>query len=251
MSKMFILMMSLICGGFTYAQAQAFAVDNDDDQFVAPVGALPNYLYTSDDIIKAVKSKNKGLGKVIPYFGDYRKADIRQGLNRNGLWYLSNYFVSDPSAGMTVKVILMDIRGKKYTFNNTEAAYQAGKSLLAGTISTESEIKEFVQATPNYSKYLANTKYNYRHPGRQDLIDDLMENIVYQKFANGPLGKMLIADTGKTTLIEGNDWGDSTWGQPFDGVKHSPGKSKLGKILMKVREDLRTMKVKIEPWQIH
>ena len=212
-------------------------------------GLISNYLYTSDEIIAAVKSKSKGKDMVIPYFGDYLKANIRVGKNTNGLWYLSNYFVSDPSNGMGFKIVII-FNNKKYIFHSTEAAYQAGKSLIAGTISTDDQIREFVNATPNYSKYLANTKYKYRKQGKQDLIDQLMENIVYQKFANSPLGKMLIEDTGHTTLIEGNEWGDTYWGQPFDGLQHSPGQSKLGKILMKVRDDLRKHKVHITHWQI-
>ena len=41
--------------------------------------------------------------------------------------------------------------------------------------------------------------------------------------------------TGEAELIEGNDWGDITW-----GVCNGIGENKLGKILMKLRLTLRS-----------
>ena len=40
--------------------------------------------------------------------------------------------------------------------------------------------------------------------------------------------------TGDTPLEEGNTWGDRTW-----GVYQGQGDNRLGKILMKVRDELR------------
>jgi len=40
-------------------------------------------------------------------------------------------------------------------------------------------------------------------------------------------------DTGKSELIEGNTWGDTFW-----GVSGVIGQNNLGKILMKIREEL-------------
>jgi predicted NAD-dependent protein-ADP-ribosyltransferase YbiA (DUF1768 family) len=47
------------------------------------------------------------------------------------------------------------------------------------------------------------------------------------------LGVSLLA-TGNRPLIEGNDWGDTFWGQ-VDGR----GENHLGELLLKIREELR------------
>lgn len=62
-----------------------------------------------------------------------------------------------------------------------------------------------------------------------------MYEVCFAKFTqNSELGQKLI-DTGNATLIEGNDWGDKTW-----GMVNGAGQNKLGKILMKIREKLKT-----------
>jgi predicted NAD-dependent protein-ADP-ribosyltransferase YbiA (DUF1768 family) len=61
-----------------------------------------------------------------------------------------------------------------------------------------------------------------------------MERCVRYKFTyDAELRQKLLA-TGDAILEEGNDWGDRVWGV-VDGV----GKNRLGKILMKVRDELR------------
>lgn len=60
----------------------------------------------------------------------------------------------------------------------------------------------------------------------------IMERIVRAKFRTNSLRKKLIA-TGDQELIEGNNWGDTFW-----GVCRGRGENHLGKILMKVREEL-------------
>ena len=51
-------------------------------------------------------------------------------------------------------------------------------------------------------------------------------------FQNEDLGQKLM-NTGDAVLIEGNYWGDRYW-----GVCNGEGQNKLGKILMKIREEL-------------
>lgn len=61
-----------------------------------------------------------------------------------------------------------------------------------------------------------------------------MYEICMAKFTqNEDLKEKLLA-TGNDILEEGNTWGDKVWGT-VNGV----GENKLGKILMKVREELR------------
>lgn len=61
-----------------------------------------------------------------------------------------------------------------------------------------------------------------------------MYEICKAKFTqNGDLKEKLLA-TGNDILEEGNTWGDRVWGT-VNGV----GENRLGKILMRVREELR------------
>lgn len=210
-----------------------------------PAGALPNYLYSAAAIQAAIASPSRGKGMIIPYFGYYRPADIRAKTNSNGFWYLSNYFVSEPANQKSVAVSFT-YKGHTYTFNNVEAAYQAGKCLVAGIQLTHAQIQQFVAATPDESKALANTTHAYKYnPRDQQRIDALMTSLVRQKFINGPLANNLDTETGETELVEGNAWDDAIWGMPFDGVKHVPsqkglqGQNKLGKILVHIRADIR------------
>lgn len=225
----------------------------------AAAGRLAHYLYDRNAIKAAVASPTQGKGMVIPYFGYWNAADIKayNKAANNGFWYLSNYFVSDPKINWTLSVSLT-FRGQTYHFNTVEAAFQAGKCLVSGYISTPTQINEFVSATPDQSKYLANTKYKYQYkPSDAAKIDALMTSLVRQKFINGPLGKKLVKETGETTLIEGNSWDDAVWGEPFDGVKHVPATKgflagqkplgKLGKMLMQIRGELKNGTAKNEP----
>jgi hypothetical protein len=62
-----------------------------------------------------------------------------------------------------------------------------------------------------------------------------MESLVKEKFTRDTeLGAKLVA-TGDEELVEGNYWGDTFW-----GVCRGVGQNHLGKILMKVREELRS-----------
>lgn len=70
-------------------------------------------------------------------------------------------------------------------------------------------------------------------PDWDGIKDGVMEVYVRDKFSSLPLRKWLL-DTGDAHLEEGNDWGDDYWGT-VNGV----GENKLGKILMKVRDEIR------------
>ena len=61
---------------------------------------------------------------------------------------------------------------------------------------------------------------------------DVMRTGLMLKFTDAELAQKLI-DTGDEELIEGNWWHDTTW-----GVCNGVGQNKLGKILMRVREEI-------------
>ena len=67
---------------------------------------------------------------------------------------------------------------------------------------------------------------------------DVMYALVRQKFSDPDLAAKLLA-TGKCELIEGNTWRDTTWGCIRKKDGNWTGRNELGKILMRVRAELR------------
>jgi ribA/ribD-fused uncharacterized protein len=63
---------------------------------------------------------------------------------------------------------------------------------------------------------------------------DMMYAVVYAKFVCNPRLQRMLLDTDDAELVEGNWWGDRFWGT-FRGA----GRNHLGKILMRVRDELR------------
>lgn len=61
----------------------------------------------------------------------------------------------------------------------------------------------------------------------------VMLTLVRLKFAQNPILAEKLIDTGDAKLIEGNWWHDVYW-----GVCNGKGENNLGKILMKVREEI-------------
>lgn len=58
--------------------------------------------------------------------------------------------------------------------------------------------------------------------------------VLLRKKFNIPDLKEKLVNTGETELIEGNTWGDTFW-----GVCNGVGENNLGKLLMRVREELK------------
>ena len=63
---------------------------------------------------------------------------------------------------------------------------------------------------------------------------EIMEHIVRQKFLQNPIHLEKLRETDDAELIEGNTWKDAYW-----GVYKGKGQNNLGKILMKIREELK------------
>lgn len=111
------------------------------------------------------------------------------------------------------------------TYANAEAAFQAQKCI------NTKDRTAFAHLAPGKAKTLGR-----RIPLRPDWEDvklDVMLGVVRAKFIpSKSLSAALIA-TGNARLIEGNTWNDTFW-----GVCRGRGRNELGKILMKVREQL-------------
>lgn len=133
----------------------------------------------------------------------------------------------------------VDVAYNGITYKNTEAAFQAQK-----TTSIPKRL-EFANFTASQSK----------KEGRKLALRTDWEEVKYlemygickAKFSqNEDLKQKLIA-TGDTELIEGNYWHDNCWGDcSCEKCKNIEGKNNLGKILMKIREELKSeMKKKL------
>jgi ribA/ribD-fused uncharacterized protein len=110
-------------------------------------------------------------------------------------------------------------------FPSAENAYQAAKS-------TDRETQlGFLSMTPGQAKR-AGMKVALRADWESVKLS-VMEDVVREKFRRKHLADMLLS-TGGVELVEGNTWGDRFW-----GVCRGKGENHLGRILMKVRDELR------------
>ena len=112
------------------------------------------------------------------------------------------------------------------TYTNNEAAFQAQKVLC------DEEKLAFSVLPPAKAKRLGRSVQ--LRPDWEQVKDDLMYEIVLAKFSQNPELREKLLATGETPLYEGNTWNDCYW-----GVCKGQGLNKLGKILMRVRQELR------------
>lgn len=111
------------------------------------------------------------------------------------------------------------------TYPSVEHAYQASKTL------DKSQREKMLSMTPGQAKRYGR-KVSIRS-NWEDIKIEVMQRLVEQKFSKDPLKSMLLR-TGNEELKENNYWGDTFW-----GVCNEVGENHLGKILMKVREELK------------
>jgi len=74
-------------------------------------------------------------------------------------------------------------------------------------------------------------------PDWDEVKDSIMEHYLHIKFLDPELRKLLNETKGKT-LIEGNTWHDNYWGNCKCDKCKIPGKNMLGKLLMKIRDEI-------------
>jgi len=129
-----------------------------------------------------------------------------------GKYYFLSNFYSAP----------VEYNGLKYL--NNEAAFHAQKDL--------SRAKEFVNLPPNEAKRLGR-RVSLRKDW-EDVKIDIMYEINVAKFTQNKDLKVKLLKTGNAQLIEGNTWRDTFW-----GVCNDEGRNELGKILERVRSELR------------
>lgn len=112
-------------------------------------------------------------------------------------------------------------------YRSTEHAYQAAKTTDAAQ---RRRIRESVK--PGDAKRLGQKVT--KRPDWEEVKLDVMLDVVRQKFTKHKELKEKLLATGNVILVEGNTWNDTFW-----GVCRGNGQNHLGKILMKVREELK------------
>lgn len=120
-----------------------------------------------------------------------------------------------------------EIESAHIIFPTTEHAYQASKMLMGIDRMAIAQL-----STPGKAKRMG--KQLKMRPDWEDAKLDLMKDILIVKFTIPELRSKLLS-TGDAHLEEGNTWGDQFWGT-VDGV----GENHLGKILMEIRDEIRS-----------
>ena len=92
-------------------------------------------------------------------------------------------------------------------------------------------------SSPSLAKKLARKHASVVRGDWFDVSLEIMEKALRAKFKNPELKKMLL-ETGELELQEGNTWHDTFWG--ID-IKSGKGENHLGKILMKIRNELKLL----------
>lgn len=111
-----------------------------------------------------------------------------------------------------------------YTFQNSEAAFHSAKC--------PARMAEFCPLSPSEAKHLG--RHIQLRTDWETVKDSIMYEVCKAKFTQNPELAKLLIDTGDSELIEGNTWGDKVW-----GVCNGEGENRLGKILMKIRDEIR------------
>jgi ribA/ribD-fused uncharacterized protein len=122
-------------------------------------------------------------------------------------------------------------------YPSTEHAYQAAKFL-----NSEERAKVCAASTCAKAKKLGNRKDVKIRDDWEQVKLQVMETLLRQKF-NKPEFKNSLLMTGNEELMEGNTWGDRFWGCTREhDDRNEPywkGQNWLGKLLMKIREEIR------------
>jgi ribA/ribD-fused uncharacterized protein len=136
-------------------------------------------------------------------------------------------------------------QGIKYkTVENFYVAMKVNdQQLINGVYYTPGDFREMVSKiiNPGFAK-----KIGEKVKLRKDWSDKKLEYMnwaVREKFKNEELSNLLIS-TGDSILIEYNNWHDNYWGQCLCSKCKDNGKNHLGKILMKIRDELNGKSIK-------
>lgn len=116
-------------------------------------------------------------------------------------------------------------------YPTVEHAYQAAKTLNA---IHRNQIR-LIKLAGHAKRFGHNLQLR---AGWNEMRLHVMQDLLRKKFRILSLRDRLL-ETGEEELREGNWWGDDFWGIPQGPLYRGVGQNHLGKLLMKVREELR------------
>lgn len=124
------------------------------------------------------------------------------------------------------------VRFEERWYTSVEHAYQAAK-----TLDEETRLVVCNLPTPGSAKRVG--RHLKLRDGWEEMKLSVMESLVREKFKLHELRNMLV-ETHPAYLVEGNTWHDNFWGVCLcnETCESSDGLNHLGKILMKVREEM-------------
>lgn len=120
------------------------------------------------------------------------------------------------------------------TYFHVEGAYQAAKTL-------DLDVRKKMAAIRNAGTVKAGGRKVEIRPDWETEKLGIMESLLRRKFEQGSSLAEQLAATGDAILIEGNWWNDTFW-----GICKGKGENHLGKMLMKIREELKCENLKSE-----
>lgn len=123
----------------------------------------------------------------------------------------------------------IDFEGR--VFRSVEHAYQSAKS-------NSKEWKEECADWSNSAGKIKRASKDIEIISSWDTIKrDIMRPLLVSKFQIEQFRELLL-NTGNMEIREGNTWGDYYWGCSMSGTS---GSNHLGKMIMQIRENLRTI----------
>ena len=189
--------------------------DNVDELYESELDALNNNDWTEhNQLVKETSFEQAHESDFSELKDIYNSGDLKP-INsfRGESSFLSNMSESSFKFGDQTYPTVEHFFQAMKTTNTTERA----KILAAKTAGEAKKIGRTVTLRSNWNK----------------IREEVMEAGLRAKFQQNPELKQKLVDTGFADLIEGNTWGDTFWGQ-VDGK----GENKLGKLLMKIRDEL-------------
>lgn len=155
------------------------------------------------------------------------KAQIKRKIdpNYNGKTYrfLSNFYINSDKSDLC--------KIEKYNYMSVEHYYQAMKF-------NDPKIRKQIREafSPFLAKKIAHKNEALIRKDWDNIKLDIMEKGVRAKFMQNEYLKKKLLQTGNVCLEEGNTWNDLFWGK---SLKTGKGQNHLGKILMKVRQEIK------------
>lgn len=119
------------------------------------------------------------------------------------------------------------------TYSTVEHAYQSKKCV-------DEDEAERVRSCPTPGAAKKMSRSIVVRDDWRDVKYDVMLELLRLKFSLGSDLSKLLLDTRDFDLVEGNEWGDVDW-----GVCKGVGENNLGKLLMRVRDELQVSQVSL------